>query len=72
MFPNRISGFVMSFDNPQDGSRRASMPHDERRATGFLLVPVQTGDIYQAALNRALQDYELDKLFNPEHYDFQI
>lgn len=34
------------------------------------LVPVR--DIYQAAKNRAIEDHELDKLFNPEYYDFQI
>jgi hypothetical protein len=71
MFQNRISGLVMSYDNPQDRSAGAPTPRDDR-ASGFFPMPVQTADIYQAALNRAIQDYELDKLFNPEHYDYQI
>ena len=29
-------------------------------------------DIYQAAKNRAIEDHELDKLFNPDFYDYQI
>jgi hypothetical protein len=35
-------------------------------------VQVSIGDIYQAAINRAIQDHELDKLFNPDFYDYQI
>jgi hypothetical protein len=33
---------------------------------------VTMGDIFQAAVNRAVQDYELNRLFNPYHYDYQI
>ncbi len=33
---------------------------------------VSTADIYQAAVNRAIHDHELDKLFNPDFYDYQI
>jgi hypothetical protein len=42
------------------------------RSTNVLTAPVQTMDIYQAAKNRAIEDHELDKLFNPEYYDYQI
>lgn len=35
-------------------------------------VQVSIADIYQAAINRAIQDHELDKLFNPDFYDYQI
>ena len=35
-------------------------------------VGVQINDIYQAAMKRAVEDYEIDKLFNPEPNDFQI
>ena len=34
--------------------------------------PGKIADIYQAAINRAIQDHELDKLFNPDFYDYQI
>jgi hypothetical protein len=33
---------------------------------------VSIADIYHAAANRAIQDHELDKLFNPDFYDYQI
>lgn len=71
MFQNRISGFVMSFENPQDQSPAPRWPRDDR-ALQFAPFPVQVADIYQAALNRAIQDFELDKLFNPDFYDYQI
>ena len=71
MFQNRISGFVMSFDNQQDQSAGPPSPRDDR-AVRFLPFPVQTADIYQAALNRAVQDVELDKLFNPDFYNYEI
>jgi hypothetical protein len=35
-------------------------------------VQVSIADIYRAAANRAIQDHELDKLFNPDFYDYQI
>jgi hypothetical protein len=33
---------------------------------------VQLADIYQAAKTRAIEDYELDKLFNAAYYDYEI
>jgi hypothetical protein len=48
----------------------AAAAHD--RFANSLTSPVQTMDIYQAAKNRAIEDHELDKLFNPEYDDYQI
>jgi hypothetical protein len=64
------------------------MPGDRQPNRAFGLPPARTNvpprqppqfvhqvalaDIYQAAMQRAQQDHELDKLFNPEYYDFQI
>ncbi len=31
---------------------------------------IQLGDIYQAAQRRAIEDHEIDKLFNPDPDDF--
>jgi hypothetical protein len=42
------------------------------RLTNASPMAVQMADIYQAAKNRAVEDHELDKLFNPDHYDYQI
>jgi hypothetical protein len=71
MYHNRISGLVMSHENQQDCGAGAPASRDDRAARSFLM-PVQAADIYQAAWNRAVQDYELDRLFNPEYYDYQI
>jgi len=70
MFHNRILAFDMNPENQQGAD--VSRALREERSIPMLLAPVRTCDIYQAAANRALQDYELDKLFNPGYYDFQI
>jgi hypothetical protein len=35
-------------------------------------IAIQINDIYQAAMHRAIEEHEIDKLFNPEPDDFQI
>ena len=72
MFQNRISGFVMSFDNQPDRQRGPCRCRVTIEHPASCSLPVQIADIYQAAMNRALQDHELDKLFNPDFYDYQI
>jgi hypothetical protein len=42
------------------------------RAPRPVLVPVSMSDIFQAAVNQAIQDYELNRLFNPDYYDYEI
>jgi len=71
MFQNSISGFAMSFENQNGQSASQPSPQSDRTLQ-FLPFPVQTSDIYQAALNRAVHDHELDRLFNPDFDDFQI
>ena len=77
MFENRISGFDMGLGDQQDGpaGRQMSNPFSLLRsmqASAPRPQQVSIADIYQAAANRAIQDHELDKLFNPEFYDYQI
>jgi hypothetical protein len=71
MFENRISNFA-----PAPGAYFVFPPAVPPRITpaaALTPAPVPIADIYQAAKNRAIEDYELDKLFNPEFYgDYQI
>jgi hypothetical protein len=75
MYQNRISGFDMGLDDQQGGPFGQALPVRLPRvvpAPPQLVAPVSMSDIVQAAVNRAMQDYELDRLFNPEYYDYQI
>jgi hypothetical protein len=71
MFENRINGFI-----PNMGSAsftpgvfpRAS----EREQASRSPMAVQIADIYQIARQRAVEEIEIDKLFNPDFYDYQI
>ena len=71
MFQNRINGFVPNVGVPSFNTSMMVAVRDEK-ATARLPLAVQTMDIYQAAMNRAVEDHELDKLFNPDFYDYQI
>jgi len=68
MFPNQVPGFVPingpAAFNPSFVPRVGDVPQTAARLT----PPVQISDIYQAAKNRAVEDHELDKLFNPDFY----
>ncbi|WP_425618646.1 hypothetical protein NA78x_002355 [Anatilimnocola sp. NA78] len=33
------------------------------------LQPIHPVDLYQAAFEKAKQEYQLNRLFNPEHYE---
>ena len=71
MFQNRISAFVPEafFSvEPQPA------PQESKKLPATWTMPtiVRTADIYQAARNQAIQDHELDKLFNSEFYDYEI
>jgi hypothetical protein len=70
MFQNRINFFVPHVGIPPVNSALLAAA-SERSADG-LPTAVRITDIYQAAKNRAIEDHELDKLFNPEYYDYQI
>jgi hypothetical protein len=75
VFQNRISGFDMTPGGEQQhrafGLPAARNELASRRPPQFV-HQVALADIYQAAMQRALHDHQLDKLFNPEYYDFQI
>jgi len=72
MFQNRINNFVPalgvgSFSPP------ALLPTNTPAAPATRNVQsISLADIYQAAMTRAIEDIELDKLFNPDFYDYQI
>jgi hypothetical protein len=71
MFQNRIHGIVPNIGIPPLNTSLLAAASEERAPAGFPGA-VQLSDIYQAAKNRAVEDHELDKLFNPEYYDYQI
>lgn len=76
MFQNRISGFAMGLGDQQDSPAGQPLPVQFPRVTMNVMQPmpmaVNIADIFQAAASRAVQDYELNRLFNPDHYDYQI
>ncbi|MCI0334262.1 MAG: hypothetical protein L0228_13670 [Planctomycetes bacterium] len=71
MFQNRINGFVPSIGVPSISLALLAAAREDRPANRQPLA-VQMMDIYQAAKNRAIEDHELDKLFNPDFYDYEI
>jgi hypothetical protein len=71
MFQNRITSLVPNVGVPSFANPAMPAVPGERSAASAL-VAVQMMDIYQAARNRAIEDHELDKLFNPDFYDYQI
>ena len=77
MFTNRISAFDMNLDDQSVGSFSGVQPWLPTgvrgpQASAPSPLAVSMADIYQAAVNRAVQDYQLNKLFNPDFYDFEI
>jgi hypothetical protein len=71
MFQNRINFFVPNVGISPLNSALLAAASSDRTADRFPTA-VQISDIYQEAKNRAIEDHELDKLFNPEFYDYQI
>jgi len=71
MFENRINNFVPSVGAssftpgvfPALRGSAAASPNP---------LGIQIGDIYQAAMQRAVEEHEIDKLFNPDPNDYQI
>jgi hypothetical protein len=70
MFENRINGLVPNVGMPSFNTTLLATPRSS--ATQVTPMAVQIADIYKAAVNRAIEDHEIDKLFNAEFYDFQI
>jgi hypothetical protein len=71
MFQNRINGLGPNLGIPPINAALLAAASNNRPGNNLTSL-VQTLDIYQAAKNRAIEDHELDKLFNPEYYDYQI
>lgn len=70
MFQNRINGLVPTTGMPSFDTTMLAAPRNT--AAPGTPMAVQIMDIYKAAVNRAIEDHELDKLFNPGFYDYQI
>ena len=71
MFQNRINGFTPNLGGPTF-TPGVFPPAPEREVASRSPMAVQIADIYQAAVQRAVEEHEIDKLFNPEFYDYQI
>jgi hypothetical protein len=76
MLANRISEFF-AVDNPLEVSPATNQFPVFVNMTARSSVMAATTDLYQAAHAQAVRDYELNRLFNPEHYgietdDYQI
>jgi hypothetical protein len=71
MFENRITGFTPNMGStPFTPGVFPAMRVNE--AAGRSPMAIQVADIYQVAAQRAIEEHELDKLFNPDFYDYQI
>ncbi len=71
MFEDRINGFVPNMVAPSFSpgvfpTVRESKPISQSP------MAIQIADLYQAAINRAIEDHEIDKLFNPDFGEYQI
>jgi hypothetical protein len=71
MFENRINGFMPNMGSPSF-TPGVFPPMSERDQANRSPMAVQIADIYQIARQRAIEDIEIDKLFNPGFYDYQI
>jgi hypothetical protein len=72
MFPNVTNGVFLGFGAPSINTALLAVASNCRSSAPAAPDAVQAADIYQAAKNRAVEDHELDKLFNPDFYDYQI
>jgi hypothetical protein len=68
MFPNQIPGFLPNAGTPWFNLGVTSPNVGDAQQSSLRAPRVQLNDIYQAAKNRAIEDHELDKLFNADFY----
>jgi hypothetical protein len=68
MFPNQQPGFLPNVGTPAFNLGITPPAGDAQQSAPRALPGIQLGDIYQAAKKRAVEDHELDKLFNAEFY----
>jgi len=71
MFENRINGFMPNM-GPASFTPGVFPQSSEREQASRSPMAVQIADIYQIARQRAVEEIEIDKLFNPDPDDFQI
>jgi hypothetical protein len=69
MFPNQLPGFLPTFGAPSFTPGLLPQIGEAQQPKPSVLPPVQIADIYQAAKNRAVEEHEIDKLFNADYYD---
>jgi hypothetical protein len=72
MFPNQVPGFMPAIGAAAFNPHIIPAVSEQQQSAARFLPPVQIGDIYQAAKQRAVEDHELDKLFNAEFYGDSI
>lgn len=71
MFQNRMNNHVPNVGGPVfTPGVFPAMP--ENAAAAPSPVGVQIAEIYQAAMQRAIEEHEIDKLFNPDFDNYQI
>jgi hypothetical protein len=70
MFENRINSFAPNLGAA--GFTPGVFPTQREAAAKPNPIGVQINDIYQAAMQRAVEEHEIDKLFNPDPDDFQV
>jgi hypothetical protein len=71
MYQNRMTNFVPNVNAP---TFTPGVFPAAREITTAQQNPmsIQIADIYQAAAQRAIEEHEIDKLFNAQFYDYQI
>jgi len=72
MFENRINGFIPNMGTASFTPGVFPAIRESGLAAQKSPMGVQIADIYQAAMQRAIEEHEIDKLFNPDFYDYQI
>ena len=71
MFQNRMLGFIPNMGAPT--FHPGVMPAiREGQPAATSANSVNLADIYQAAKTRAVEEHELDKLFNPDFFNYEI
>jgi hypothetical protein len=71
MFQNRMTNFVPSMNAPTFNPG-VFPARSESKTAQPNPMSIQIADIYQAAAQRAIEEHEIDKLFNAQFYDYQI
>jgi hypothetical protein len=72
MFPNQVPSFLPTVGTPAFNTGVVPPSSQRQQSAAHYLPPIQLSDLYQAAKQRAVEDHELDKLFNAEFYGDNI